>query len=155
MLNTRSPAFPLPSKQNIEIDFIESQKRRFYPRPTVPRYVGLGPSSERRSALKRTQDSFIAALEVLTKSSKGETDTQIANFSLSDTDIWDHLIQAATVVEAKYLSTESFSDKIQAAFRKVGNNARSIKPFVGLLLDGNYKTLCEGLTIILTVDFLS
>ncbi|KAF2647421.1 hypothetical protein K491DRAFT_310216 [Lophiostoma macrostomum CBS 122681] len=168
MLVTRSRTFPLPSEQSIEIDFIENrdidlnltgrerkctfdtERKKFVPQATFRETVFDGVSEPAiRLELQGTQDSLIAAIEKL-KGAKGKSSTKIASFHISDAHCWNDVIKIVAEAEQDYLEDESLSGKVRKAFRRIGDDAKSIKPFINLLPDGNYKTLCGGLTLILT-----
>lgn len=169
---------PLPSQQPLEVDFIQQRvteyrdvngalpakydvgSQRFVERTrrVTFRTTGAGTSfdlapdemQDSQLALVATTESFSQAIaELQTKNKKKD---EIANFSLlSECHNWDEVAKVLQRAERSYEDTDSVSGKIRKAFRRVGNHSKSIQSFVGLLPDGNYKTLCGGLTLVLTV----
>ncbi|KAI4673643.1 uncharacterized protein J4E88_008699 [Alternaria novae-zelandiae] len=104
----------------------------------------------RESKLKvvATKESFSKALSALkTKKAK---DKKIASFDLDACYDWKEITDVIHGVVTDYHKNDTTWSNIRGAFRRVGDNAKSIQPFVGLLPDGEYKTLCGGLTLILT-----
>lgn len=101
--------------------------------------------------LQRTQDDLKSAIEKL-KEQKGKKCDRIAKFHLADAHSWSDVVRIVTEAEETYLKDDTASGKVRRAFRRLGDNAKSIKPFIGLLPEGNYKTLCGGLTLVLTVS---
>jgi len=172
MLTTKSHTFPLPSQQSIEVDFIENRQgglqragieqsctfdteRRKFVSQTV---VGASFYDEQLELanpleLQETRDNLQKAIDHL-KDHKAKKSQKIANFCLSDAHCWTDIVRIVTEAEASYLKDDTTSRKVRKAFRKLGENAKSIKPFVGLLPDGNYKTLCGGLNLVLTVSLV-
>jgi hypothetical protein len=170
---------PLPSQQPIEVDFIkhrvaeyrdingklpakyDANKQQFVKRArrvtfrseSAPTSFDLTPEEIKASelALVSTTDSFNKAISELQARNKKKDD--IAKFTLlSDCHDWNEVSEVLQDAVKKYEDTESISGKFRRAFRRVGDNSKSIQSFVGLLPDGSYKTLCGGLTLILTVS---
>jgi len=169
---------PLPSQQPLEIDFMEhgmneyrdtngklpakydANKRRFVQRPRKVTFRSAGAatsfdlspdeSQANELSLVATTESFNEAIEKL--QAKNKNDDKIAKFSLSDCHDWNEVSKVLKNAEKTYENGDSVSGKIRRAFRRVGNHSKSIQSFVGLLPDGNYKTLCGGLTLVLTVS---
>jgi hypothetical protein len=170
MISTRSQTFPLPSKQSIEVDFIEnrevelqkvgieraytfnSEKKRFVAQTAVQE-ISYDEPCEPVSPLElqRTRDELQSAIDLL-KERKGKKNEAVAKFELSDPHSWADVVRILTEVELAYLSKDSISGTVRGAFRKIGEHGKSIKPFIQMLPDGSYKTLCGGLTLILTVS---
>jgi hypothetical protein len=166
-------SFPTPSQQPLAVDFIEHRKtdlrdfagelpcnfdvkrQKFVPKPgplpdgrdmTGLEVVDL---EESNLHLAKTTKSFNDAISKLkAEESKG---TVIKNFALSDCNSWDEVMKTMDMAAKQYEGRDSKLGKVRNAFRRIGDNASSIQAFVGLLPDGNYKTLCGGLTLILTV----
>jgi hypothetical protein len=168
--------FPRPSKQSIAIDFLENRnedfrnaqgefpcrfdpsRQKFVARPVAFPSHDIPPDATedelRKSKLEvvATTKSFSNALAALkSKKSKNET---IASFDLDTCHDWEEVTARIQTVVDEYGKTDTIWGKLRGAFREVGGNARSIQAFVGLLPDGEYKTLCGGLTLILTVSNL-
>jgi hypothetical protein len=170
---------PLPSDQPLEVDFIENRvteyqdvngkqpakfdvgTQRFVERAhrITFRSTGAGTSfdlapdevQENALALVATTESFTQAITEL--KSKNKKKDEIANFSLlSECHSWDEVAGVLQRAERTYEDKDSVSGKVRKAFRRVGDHSKSIQSFVGLLPDGNYKTLCGGLTLVLTVS---
>jgi hypothetical protein len=96
-----------------------------------------------------TKESFANALSALKK--KKSKDKKIASFDPDSCHDWNEITELIHVVVKEYHRDDTAWGQIRVAFRCVGANAKSIQSFVGLLPDGEYKTLCGGLTLILTV----
>lgn len=171
MISTRSHTFPLPSNQSIEVDFIEnrevelqkagieksytfsSEKKRFVAQTAVQEISYDDPRKPVSPLeLQRTRDELQTAIDHL-KERKGKKNDAIAKFELSDPHSWADVVRVLTEVEVAYLNKDSISGKIRAACLRIGENGKSIKPFIQMLPDGSYKTLCGGLTLILTVGY--
>lgn len=174
---------PLPSEQPPEVDFIQHRvtefrdvegnlpaqydvaRKRFVQRTRTVSFPSNSPSFDLNPeqipdsslVLAETTDSFSRAIDKLKQEKgvkkKGAKST-ISEFNiLSECHNWNEVMKTVRNVEATYTDTGSVSGKVREVFRRMGDNANSIKAFVGLLPDGNYKTLCGGLTLILTVRF--
>lgn len=167
-----SETFPLPSMQGLEIDFLENRssnfekhvdgckfdtnKQKFTPisNDVMLKDVVFSNSSskENRTRLKNTHELLLAAIQSL-KEREGHKNAHIAAFDISQSRTWEDVIAAVKAAEEKYLQDDSTTGKIRKAFRQVEDNASSIQPFIGMLPDGEYKTLCGGLTLILKVRY--
>ncbi|KAJ4291996.1 hypothetical protein N0V90_009895 [Kalmusia sp. IMI 367209] len=168
MLAVRSKTFPLPSSQGLEVDFLENRpsdfqkpgsacvfdanRQQFTPKDNVERFKDTifqnDTSRGNQIQLKHTQDSLQAAIQTL-KDKKGKKNDEIAAFNLSEARTWGDVVTAVQAAEETYLKDDSPTGKIRKAFRKVEDNAKSMQPFLGMLPEGEYKTLCGGLTLIL------
>lgn len=171
-----SDEIPLPSQQPLAVDFIEnhtlvcrdsngtlpakydSNKQKFVRRrqkaavrqQSLTFDTNLEQETTNALALSATEDSFSRAVEHL-KSKKGDK-KEISSFRLlSDSHSWDEVLQVVQKAESAYSADEGAGGKFRKVFRRLGDNAKSVQPFVGMLPDGSYKTLCGGLTLILTV----
>lgn len=165
--------FPSPSRQPLAVDFIENrdtdlrdpagelpckfdtERQKFVPKPVSNldaqnmTHITDLELEQSNLHLMRTTESFSNAISMLkSKESKNE---KIQHFTLSDCDNWEEVIRTMDLAVKQYESRDTKSGKFRSAFRKFGDHSASIKAFVGLLPDGNYKTLCGGLTLILTV----
>ncbi|PSN71370.1 hypothetical protein BS50DRAFT_673933 [Corynespora cassiicola Philippines] len=105
-------------------------------------------SEEHMLSVRSTTESFHKAVEQLKKEGKDRKD--IKEFDLNDVKDWNDVTQLVKTAETNYSNDEKKGGKIRKFFRKVGDNGKSIQSFVGLLPDGSYKTLCGGVTLILT-----
>ncbi|KAF2122821.1 hypothetical protein BDV96DRAFT_593310 [Lophiotrema nucula] len=158
-------SIPLPSAQPPEVDYLQhryrayedsqvtydSGSREFVPQPFRTRTISL--DLEPRPVgqlLADSTDSFHKAVERLKANKKCKTESEIATFKFENCENWGDVIEHVQNAEKKYASDKSLKDKVRGLFRKVSDNGRSIQSFVGLLPDGEYKTLCGGLTLILT-----
>jgi hypothetical protein len=165
-------SFPGPSQQPLAVDFLENRnndlrdatgeipctfdvkRQRFVPRPAPPitqNAITLVDVEleESNMHLLKTTESFTNAINTLkTKESQNPT---IKDFRLSDCNSWEEVMKTMDLAAKQYESRDTKLGKVRSAFRKVGDNGASIQAFVGLLPDGNYKTLCGGLTLILSV----
>ncbi|KAL5114048.1 hypothetical protein ACEQ8H_008062 [Pleosporales sp. CAS-2024a] len=162
-------SFPIPSLQPLAVDFIENResdlcdsvgdlpcsfdlKRQKFVSKPEPLHglqdlgkIDLGESNQH---LVKTTESFNLAIKAL--KDKETRDIVIKNFQLGDCNNWEEVLRSMDLVVKQYESRDTKFGKVRSAFRRIGDNAASIQPFVGLLPDGNYKTLCGGLTLILT-----
>jgi hypothetical protein len=157
--------------QPISVDFIENRDagfrndqgelpckfdpscQKFVARPVASSAVLDDNAEELRESKLRlvaTTESFSNALAILKKKKKSK-DKKIANFDLNSCHDWKDITELIHGVAKEYHKNDTTWDHIRGAFRRVGDNAQSIQSFVGLLPDGEYKTLCGGLTLILTV----
>jgi hypothetical protein len=165
--------FPAPSMQPISVDFIENRNAGFRNAegelpcefdPNSQKFVAppflLGGAvldheeeelRESKLRVSTTTESFTSALAALKKKRKSKDQT-IANFDLDSCHDWKEITELIHVVVKDYHKDDTTWGHIRGAFRRVGDNAKSIQSFVGLLPDGEYKTLCGGLTLILTVS---
>jgi len=166
--------FPAPSMQPISVDFIENRYAGFrntegelscefdhsLQQFVAPPFAISGVALEDYEAELRdsklrvvaTTQSFENALSSLKR--KKSKDKKIASFDLDSVHDWKEVTDLIQVVVKDYHKDDSTWAHIRGAFRRVGDNAKSIQTFVGLLPDGEYKTLCGGLTLILTVSHL-
>ena len=164
--------FPAPSMQPISVDFIENRdtsfrnaegelpcnfdqsSQKFVAPPFAFGGAVLDHEEEalRESKLrvKATTGSFAAALAALKKKTEKSTDPKIADFDLDASYDWKEITQLIQVV-AKSRDDAKWG-RICKAFRRVGDNARAVQSFVGLLPDGEYAILCRGLVLMLTVS---
>jgi hypothetical protein len=164
---------PLPSKQHVAVDFIENRasdfrdiqgnlpcrydvnQEKFVPKPTreADSSISLDVLEEElnksKMQLTTTNESFSRAIRKLKAESK---DNAVATFNLSDCHDWEEVGQAMERLTAEHSSDKNAWAKVRKMFRAVGDNSQSIQSFVGLLPDGQYKSLAGGLTIILTVS---
>ena len=162
--------FPCPSAQPISVDYIENRHTEFRDehgelpfrfdasrQKFVARSVAwdAAPSTSdeelRDSKLRvvATTKSFSNALSALKE--KKSKEKKIASFDLDSYHDWKEITGLIQVVVKEYHSNDTTWDRIRSGFRTVGDNAKSMQAFIGLLPDGEYKTLCGGLTLILTV----
>ncbi|KAH6288687.1 hypothetical protein HBI39_215080 [Parastagonospora nodorum] len=165
-------SFPSPSRQPLAVDFIENrntdlrdptgelrcvfdvERQRFVPKTASLPHARNAMSltdvelEESNMHLIKTTESFADAINTL--KSKESQDSVIKKFSLSACDNWEEVMRTMDLAAKKYESRDTKSGRFRSAFRKFGDHSASIKAFVGLLPDGNYKTLCGGLTLILT-----
>ena len=167
-MTTSEDEIPLPSQQPVQVDYLQnrqddfrrgsvkydSRKQRFVPDSqdfTMDIVSSDMEIVQRETELQLTNTtlSFEKAVEELQK--KKSSESEIAQFNLAGVHDWKEVRQVVKSAESSYLKKDSVSGKVRKAFRKVGENAKSIESFVGLLPDGNYKTLCGGLTLILRV----
>ncbi|KAF2232926.1 hypothetical protein EV356DRAFT_578003 [Viridothelium virens] len=158
---------PLPSEQPLEVDYLQNrqyhykntnvtfdvERQHFVPNPLEPDqhrlpFDSLVLSRENELQLARTTSSFTKAVKELQKRKGSEV--EIGKFSFEGAHNWNEVDEIVKSAEGKYLKKDSVSGKIRAMFRKIGSNGKSLQSFVGLLPDGNYKTLCGGLTLILS-----
>jgi hypothetical protein len=167
-------AIPRPSEQPLEVDYLQNrhpeysndnivfdpENKKFVPQPLpiAVRRVSFDTLSLRdphahELQIVRTTESFKNAVERLVK--QKSKDKQLAEFNLSNVTSWSDVNTIMAGAEKKYANMDSTSGKIRNFFHKIGDNGKSIKSFVGLLPDGNYKTLCGGLTLILSVSIRS
>jgi len=169
--------FPALSMQPISVDFIENRDAGFRnaegelpcnfdpssQKFVVPPFaVGGAVLDHEEEALREsklrvvaTTESFAHALAAL-KAKKKSKNQAIANFDLNSCHDWEGITEHIDLVVENYHQDDTTWGHIRRAFRRVGDTATSIQSFVGLLPDGEYKTLCGGLTLILTVrDFQS
>ena len=161
----------MPSEQALEVDYLENRqqdyqnpyvgfvvkKQRFAPAEKEPcrRRVSFDLAVSIREnylQLASTTSSFTNAVKELQRKKGDEAD--IKRFSLDGAHDWKEVQDIVKSAETRYFKKDSVSGKIRAMFRKIGDNGKSIQPFIGLLPDGNYKTLCGGLTLVLTVRIL-
>jgi len=171
-LQPANDVFPSLSAQPISVDFIENRQKlyrdaqgelpctfdpssqKFVARP-LPWETAFDDSEEelRQSKLMvvATTESFSKAL--LTLKEKNAGDKTIASFDLESCHDWKEITERIQVVADSYHNKGTTWRKIRSTFRRVGDNAKSLQTFVSLLPDGEYKTLCGGLTLILTVRF--
>jgi hypothetical protein len=167
---------PLPSQQPLEVGFIENRvtdyrdtdgklpakfdvkKQKFVRKAETVTFrtndvvFDLEPEQGQTSdlALVVANESFTRAIEQFKREKSRKT--EIANFSLLDEcHNWAEVVQVIRKSQENYKSEAGVQGKIRNVFRRIGDNAKSIQSFVGLLPDGSYKTLCGGLTLILTV----
>ncbi|KAF2733938.1 hypothetical protein EJ04DRAFT_553012 [Polyplosphaeria fusca] len=158
---SRANTIPRPSEQPPEVDYLQNRqddyqspfdvgRQEFIPQPVRTRTVSwdLAPPREDQQQLVATTESFARAVERLKKKKGKESD--VAKFNFKDVQNWTDVNQIVRDEEKKYYQDDTVSGKVRKFFRKVGDNGKSIQSFVGLLPDGNYKTLCGGLTLILT-----
>ena len=175
-----SDDLPLVSQQPLEVDYIENrlpdyrdkdgklpakfnvEKQKFIPRPLTrtrtPKARNLslsfdlkpGELQQNQLALDSTTTSFNTAIKQL-KAEKGGKSKIVKFQLLQDCHNWAEVSNAIELAVATHESDASVGGKFRKMFRRVSNHAESIQSFVGLLPDGNYKTLCGGLTLILTV----
>lgn len=170
MLGARASTFPLPSRQTLEVDFLENRpsefrrtaancifdtdKRQFAPLIPVGTVQTVSfeqdASEESEIQLRHTHDSFRTAVEALKETAASKNKT-VATFQLSNAHSWGEVAKAAKDAEETYLKADSPTSKVRSAFRRIEKNAKSIKPFLGMLPDGEYKTLAGGLTLVLSV----
>ena len=166
--------FPAPSMQPISVDFIENRNtifrnaqgelpfkydigsQKFVAPPVTFDGAVLDDYEEqlRESKLRvvATKESFSKALSALkTKKAK---DKKIASFDLDACHDWTEITNAIHGVVENYHNDDTTWGRIQTGFRRVGDNAKSLQSFVGLLPDGAFETLCGGLVLILTVSDL-
>ncbi|KAH5013566.1 hypothetical protein HBI75_193840 [Parastagonospora nodorum] len=165
-------SFPSPSRQPLAVDFIENRdtdlrdstgelpcvfdvgRQRFVPKTASLPHARNAMSltdvelEESNMHLIKTTESFADAIKKLT--SNKSQNSVIKKFSLSACDNWEEVMRTMDLAAKQYESRDSKSGKFRSAFRKFSDHSASIKAFVGLLPDGNYKTLCGGLTLILT-----
>jgi len=163
--------FPAPSMQPISVDFIENRDAGFRNAegelpcnfdPSSQKFVaapfafGGAVLDHEEEALREsklrvvaTKESFAHALAAL-KSKKKSKNEAIANFDLNSYHDWEEITEHIDLVVKNSHQDDTTWGHIRRAFRRVGDNATSIQSFVGLLPDGEYKTLCGGLTLILT-----
>jgi len=163
---------PCLSKQSISVDFIEHHnldfrdaqgelpckydpsRQQFVARPAAW-HATLADNEEewRQSKLRvvTTAESFSNAL--LTLKAKKTKDGKISSFDLDSCHGWEEVTELIQEVVEEYHNKDTVWAKIRGEFRRVGDNAGSIQSFVSLLPDGHYKTLCGGLTLILTVRY--
>jgi hypothetical protein len=164
--------FPLVSQQSPAVDFIEhrdidfrnirsdvsckfdTERQKFVARPSPQALVRGVTDTElvkSKQYLAETTERFNDAIYTLkTRKTK---DVNVSNFRLGHCHDWGEVTDTIQGVVDKYYSTDTKWGKIRGAFRRVGDNAASIQGFVGLLPDGSYKTLCGGLTLVLTVGY--
>jgi len=165
--------FPLPSSHGVEVDFLQNQPfefqdignncvydtntQEFIARTSIIAATIVESHEEgtnhNKVRLTRTHDCLVAAIQTLNTAKQKKSNKQVV-LSLSEATCWEDVIAAVKGAQGKYLQKDSPSSKVRAAFRKVEDNAKSIQPFLGLLPDGQYKTLCGGLTLVLEVCYL-
>ena len=163
--------FPFPSTQPISVDFIENRdagfrnaegdlqckfdpiRQTFVPRPVVPDTALEDQEAaleESKLQVVATTESFVKAISALKK--KKSKEKKIASFDLDSCHDWKDITLLIQEVVKDYHKDDSTRGRLRGQFRRVGDNAKSIQTFVGLLPDGEYKTLCGGLMLILTVS---
>jgi len=166
-------SFPGPSQQPLAVDFIENRetdlrdpagelpcvfdvkRQKFVAKTVLLPHAHDAMSltdvelEESNMHLIKTAETFGNAINML--KSKEPQNPVIKNFSLGACDNWEEVMRTMDLAAKQYESRDTKSGKFRSAFRKFGDHSASIKAFVGLLPDGNYKTLCGGLTLILTV----
>jgi hypothetical protein len=166
-------SFPSPSRQPLAVDFIENrntdvldtvgellctfdvERQKFIPKIASLAHDHNAMSltdvelEESNMHLVKTTENFANTINML--KSKDSQSTAVKNFSLSACDNWEEVMRTMDLAAKQYESRDTKSGKFRSAFRKFGEHSASIKAFVGLLPDGNYKTLCGGLTLILSV----
>ncbi|KAF2420749.1 hypothetical protein EJ08DRAFT_702341 [Tothia fuscella] len=162
-----SDAIPLPSEQPLEVDYLQNRQRIFSSStvsfdvkkqqfvPLQPRQSQMAGSSIGAAVVATSCSPLLAASisfgnAVKELQAKRGSKFKIANFSLEGTHSWEEIKKIIDSAEEGYLKEESASGKIRKVLRKVGDNGKSIQSFLGILPDGSYKTLCGGLTLILT-----
>ncbi|KAI9695093.1 MAG: hypothetical protein M1820_008918 [Bogoriella megaspora] len=163
MSSTGGGAMPLPSTQPLAVDFLQNrrntglkfdpQKQHFVaelrePAPWEATPDALALHKENGLELVEMTSSFTSAIQELQK--KKANEPAIARFSFKDARDWGDVDSILRSAKKNYLDKDSLSGKIRKMFRSIGKNGKSIQSFIGLLPDGNYKTLCGGLTLILS-----
>jgi hypothetical protein len=165
--------FPTPSQQPLAVDFIENRetdlrdfagdlpcdfdaiRQKFVPKPGQllsaqdVMHLAAVDLEESNIHLRKTTESFENAVKAL--KARESKDPAITNFRLGDCNSWEEVMKTMDMAAKQYGSRDTKLGKVCSAFRRIGDNGASIQAFVGLLPDGNYKTLCGGLTLILTV----
>ena len=174
MLTVRSRSFPLPSSQDLGVDFLENRpspfqkhtqncvfdpdKQQFAPKDQFASFADTvfndATSADNKVQLENTRTSLQAAIQAFKDQhdQKDKKNAKATTLTISDGSTWSDVIAAVRAAEETYLKDESPTGKIRKAFRKVEEHSRSIQPFLGMLPDGEYKTLCGGLTLILKVE---
>ncbi|KAF2642634.1 hypothetical protein P280DRAFT_540511 [Massarina eburnea CBS 473.64] len=104
---------------------------------------------ERKLEVAHTIENFKKAVEEL-KKSRAKKDKSIGKFDLAAAHDWNEVMELLKSADTMYRNEDSNLGRIRHYFRKIGDNGKSFQMFVGLLPDGNYKTLCGGLTLILS-----
>ncbi|KAI4657107.1 uncharacterized protein J4E79_007723 [Alternaria viburni] len=157
--------------QPLSVDFIENRRAGGEPEvnfdPSAQRSVTLPVDSdiamldhgdeelqESKLQAKATEESFAAALVALKRKKKNTNDPKIEDFDLDACHDWTEITNAIHGVVENYHNDDTTWGRIQTGFRRVGDNAKSLQSFVGLLPDGAFETLCGGLVLILTVSDL-
>lgn len=166
--------FPLVSRQQLSVDFLDNRmpelqdsqgnlpctfdhEKQLY----VARQGGQAGEESRRTfefdepelendALLQTEQ-FKAALEEFKKKSH---DAKVRHFDVEGAHDWRDVLKVVNKARDDYHSTESISGKLRDFFHKIGDRGEAFMPFLKLLPDGNYKTLCGGLELILGVCLL-
>jgi hypothetical protein len=172
----RDNRFPTPSQQPLAVDFLENRKleyrsvdgdlsctysvdkQEFVERPLTRAAQNIRsmdaeeevPRSDARLAERNA--GFLAAVERLKK--KDGKKGVASKFDLSGCHDWTEVMRVVKQVEEAYQNDDSKSGKVRKVFRNISEHSESLKAFVNVLPDGNYKTLCGGLTLILTVSDL-
>jgi hypothetical protein len=168
MTSTLQDPIPRPSEQPPEVDYLQHRQDEYQttnvafdvgrqqfvpdPRSIAARSWSLDLVSQEEHDLRvvRTTESFKLAVGKLKEKRKGK-DKEISKFKFEGVTSWKDISQVVKAAETEYLDEDSASGKIRKFFRRVGSNGKSIQSFVGLLPDGNYKTLCGGITLVLKV----
>jgi hypothetical protein len=164
--------FPTPSKQPPAVDFLEhrdndfrnirsevsskfdTERQKYVAKPVpqaLTREVTDTDLAKSNHDLAERAGQFNDAINELKK--RRVQDTNISNLRLGYCHDWGEVTDTIQRVVDDYYSTDTKWKKIRGAFRRVGDNAASIQCFVELLPDGCYKTLCGGLTLVLTVEY--
>lgn len=164
---TIETSIPRPSAQPLEVDYLQNrleddqyantafdvEKQQFVPQKQTAALRSVSfdllPEEDHDLQVARTTQSFKNAIEIL-KKKKGK-EKAISKFSFDGATSWNDINQIMKTAEIEYLDEDSASGKIRKFFRRIGSNGKSIQSFVGLLPDGNYKTLCGGITLVLKV----
>jgi hypothetical protein len=168
--------YPTPSSQSPAVDYLENRSTNFLAvdGDTLLRFDSARDKFVARSSTLSFEESvnnvtseelelstrqlsertncFHVAIEKLKGDKKVGGESKIAEFRLSECHDWEHVTEVVQQAVNEYHDTDTKWGSIRAAFRRVGAKAASIQSFVNLLPDGNYKTLCGGLTLILTVS---
>ncbi|KAL9622667.1 MAG: hypothetical protein Q9160_002977 [Pyrenula sp. 1 TL-2023] len=91
-------------------------------------------------------EQFKAALEEFKKRSRNAT---VRHFDVEGAHDWRDVLKVVNKARDDYHSTENVSGKLRDFFHRIGDRGEAFMPFLKLLPDGNYKTLCGGLELIL------
>lgn len=171
---------PVPSQQPLAVDFIENRltyrtaqvelpvrfdtrKQKFVDREvqlqttTVSLNVNNEELLETQLALEKTNENFKRAVKAFLQKKRDKAKKKltkgpaIVRFDVEAIHDWKGACQALESAISEYENDKTVSGKLRGTFRRISNKADSMKAFVGLLPDGSYKTLCGGLTLILTV----